>query len=107
MGRNGPDPLEVSGRGTDRVNWFFLFAGEICEKMLRPYVLSPYGRSFYHEVFTTKFLPRSFYHEVFTTESTKEPQKHTEKKEEKGSERLLTRISRKTRKNANEIFEKF
>ena len=84
MGRNGPDPLEVSGRGTDRVNWLFLFAGEICEKMLRPYVLSPYGRSFYHE--------------VFTTESTKESQKHTEKKEEKGSERLLTRISRKTRK---------
>jgi len=36
-----------------------------------------------------------------TTESIEKTQKHTEKKEEKGSERVLTRISRETRKDAN------
>jgi len=39
-----------------------------------------------------------------TAESAEETQKHTEKKKKKkGSERALTRISRKTRKNANEF----
>ena len=40
-----------------------------------------------------------------TTEYTEETQIHTEKKEEKGSERALTRISRKTRKDANEFLK--
>ncbi|MBE6424479.1 MAG: hypothetical protein E7029_00535 [Planctomycetaceae bacterium] len=40
-----------------------------------------------------------------TTENTKETQTHTEKKEKrkKGSERTLTRISRKTRKAADAL----
>jgi len=41
-----------------------------------------------------------------TTACTEETQTHTEKKEEKGSERALTRISRKTRKDANFEFLK-
>ena len=40
-----------------------------------------------------------------TTECTEVTQIHTEKKEEKGSERALTRISRKTRKDANEFLK--
>jgi len=42
-----------------------------------------------------------------TTEYTEATQTHTEKKrkEEKGSERALTRISRKTQKDANEFFK--
>ena len=39
----------------------------------------------------------------FITESTEKALDHTKKKEEKGSERALTRISRKTRKETKDL----